>query len=151
MIDSRAKGARIELQARDKLRELTGLSWERVPASGALNEKHGLKGDLYVPNTNNIYCVEVKGRKDPILNHKILNSAKSDLEKFWDQAQSQALKVNKFPILIFKWDRSKFYVAYAKKPDYVFYPWVHINAIDNDFFVSYLEDFIKYEKIEWIT
>ena len=50
MVDPRAKGARAETQVRDKLRELTALNWERVPSSGALDPKHGLKGDLYVPN-----------------------------------------------------------------------------------------------------
>ena len=36
MVDSRAKGARGEYLVRDMLREATGLKFERVPASGAL-------------------------------------------------------------------------------------------------------------------
>ena len=50
MVDSRAKGARGEYLVRDMLREATGLKFERVPASGALEY---LKGDLYVPNQRN--------------------------------------------------------------------------------------------------
>ena len=50
MVDSRAKGARGEYLVRDMLREFTGLKFERVPASGALEY---LKGDLYVPNQRN--------------------------------------------------------------------------------------------------
>ena len=37
MVDSRAKGARGEYLVRDMLREATGLKFERVPASGALD------------------------------------------------------------------------------------------------------------------
>ena len=46
MVDSRAKGARGETIVRDKLRELTGLQWERVPGSGALDPKHKLTSVL---------------------------------------------------------------------------------------------------------
>ena len=60
MVDPRAKGARAEAVIRDELRRLTGHKWERTPGSGTLNEKHGLKGDLYIPNEKNIFCVEAK-------------------------------------------------------------------------------------------
>ena len=43
MVDSRAKGARGEYLVRDMLRSYTGLKFERVPASGALEY---LKGDF---------------------------------------------------------------------------------------------------------
>ena len=65
MVDSRAKGARGEYLVRDMLRVHTGLKFERVPASGALEY---LKGDLYVPHAKNKYCIEVKNYKDsPLL------------------------------------------------------------------------------------
>ena len=57
MVDSRAKGARGEYLVRDMLRVATGLQFERVPNSGALEY---LKGDLYVPNEKNRFCIEVK-------------------------------------------------------------------------------------------
>ena len=63
-VDPRAKGARAETVVRDELRKLTGLKWERVPGSGALDPKHLLKGDLYVVGEKNLYCVEVKHYKD---------------------------------------------------------------------------------------
>ena len=55
MVDSRAKGARGEYLVRDLLREYTNLQFERVPMSGALEY---LKGDLYVPNEKNYFCIE---------------------------------------------------------------------------------------------
>ena len=57
MVDSRAKGARGEYLVRDMLRDFTGLQFERVPNSGALEY---LKGDLYVPHEKNRFCIEVK-------------------------------------------------------------------------------------------
>ena len=46
MVDSRAKGARGEYIVRDMLRDATGLKFERVPASGALEY---LKGTYMFP------------------------------------------------------------------------------------------------------
>ena len=71
MVDSRAKGARTETLARDMLRKYSGLSWERVPGSGALDPKHQLKGDLYVPGRTNLWCVEVKGYAEDHLTSQI--------------------------------------------------------------------------------
>jgi len=57
-IDSRAKGRTAEIQCRDKLRKLTGLSWERTPLSGALSPNHMLKGDVYVPETKMVFLLK---------------------------------------------------------------------------------------------
>ena len=73
MVDSRAKGARGEYLVRDMLREATGLKFERVPASGALEY---LKGDIYVPNNKNLYCIEVKNYADSPLTDKIFTDKK---------------------------------------------------------------------------
>lgn len=110
MVDSRQKGARAELQVRDKLRSLTGLNWERVPGSGALDEKHGLKGDLYVPNKKNEFCVEVKSYKEDNLNSRFLHN-KSPIKEWWSQAVRQGKQVNKLPLLIYKFNRSKMYAC----------------------------------------
>ena len=69
MVDSRAKGARGEYLVRDLLREHTGLQFERVPSSGALEY---LKGDLYVPHEKNKYCIEVKNYENLLLQTKSL-------------------------------------------------------------------------------
>ena len=70
MVDSRAKGARGEYLVRDMLRDVTGYQFERVPSSGALEY---LKGDLYVPNERNRFCIEVKNYSESPLNDKIFN------------------------------------------------------------------------------
>ena len=81
MVDSRAKGARGEYLVRDMLREATGYKFERVPASGALEY---LKGDLYVPNAANKYCIEVKNYADSPLSDKIFTQEKTNnLIRWW--------------------------------------------------------------------
>ena len=71
MVDPRAKGAEGERQVRDLLKGHTGLAFARVPMSGALDY---LKGDIFIPNTHNNYCIEVKFYKDSHFNDKIIST-----------------------------------------------------------------------------
>ena len=83
MVTSNEKGARGETVIRDKLRQLTGLQFERVPSSGALDPKHGLKGDLYLPGQNNIFCIECKNYEEDHITSKILTGKNPQLLQFW--------------------------------------------------------------------
>lgn len=150
MVDSRAKGARAETLIRDKLRELTGLNWERVPSSGALDPKHGLKADLYIPNEKNLYAVEVKSYADDHLTSKVLTDKTPQLIEWWEQAVRQGLQVSKKPLLIFKFDRSKIFCAFLEEPIGL-YDHFRICAKDHYFSVSLLEDYIKQEQPKFIT
>lgn len=113
MIDSRAKGRTAELKARDELRKLTNLVWERTPLSGALDAKHKMKGDIYVPQVNIKYCVEVKHYKDDHLTSKILTSVKPMILDWWSQTVREAKQMDKEPLLIFKHNRSKWFAAFT--------------------------------------
>ena len=88
MVDSRAKGARGEYLVRDMLRDFTGLQFERVPNSGALEY---LKGDLYVPHEKNRFCIEVKNYENSPLSDKIFTAPKTNnLIKWWVKVLQQA-------------------------------------------------------------
>jgi Holliday junction resolvase len=114
MVDSRAKGARGEYLVRDMLRAFTGLKFERVPMSGALEY---LKGDLYVPNQKNHYCIEVKNYKDSPLTDKIFTQPKTNnLIRWWKKIVIQAAGGDQKPMLFFKYDRSKVFIVVEKKP-----------------------------------
>ena len=148
MVDSRAKGRTAELKIRDEFRRLTKLPWERIPSSGALDAKHGLKGDIYVPKYNNRFCIEVKHYKDDHLTSKLLTSKNSQLLEWWQQAVSQAAKVDKDPLLIFKFDRSKIFVAceYVTISEFYndnFNKQIIININNYNLVVCLLEDFCK--------
>ena len=149
VIDSRAKGARAETTVRDTLRTVTGLQWERVPSSGALDPKHGLKGDLYVPNEKNLYCVEVKNYAEDHLTSKLLTSKSPQLIEFWEQAIRQGKQVSKIPLLIFKFDRSKIFVAFEEIPN-CNYSHIFISAKGYEFYVALLDDWLTNENPKFI-
>lgn len=147
MIDSRAKGRAAELKARDELRKLTDLMWERTPMSGALGAQHKLKGDLYVPETALRYCVEVKHYKEDHINTKILTSVKPMFFEWWEQTKREAKQMNKLPLLLFKHNRSKWFAAFCD-------PNVQFKIMDNgiravtiqpdEVMICLLTDFCKY-------
>jgi len=151
MVDSRAKGARTETVVRDALKKHTGLGWERVPGSGALDPKHLLKGDLYVPGRTNLWCVEVKGYKEDHLTSQLLTSKTPQLIEFWEQSVRQGIQVGKKPLLIFKFDRSKVFVAFDDMPNSQNYRCIYYNHESHEFYVALLEDWLVHEQPEFVT
>ena len=150
MVDSRDKGARAEIAIRDLLRKYTSLKWERTPGSGALNEKHGLKGDLYVPNEKNLYCVEVKHYKDDHLTSALLTGKTPQLVEWWLQAIRQGLQVQKQPLLIYKYDRSKVFAAYEEMPT-ASYRYLFVSVCGVEFYTALLEDYLQHEQPKFIA
>lgn len=150
MVDSRDKGARAETIMRDALRKQTNLKWERVPGSGALNEKHQLKGDLYVPGEKNLFVVECKHYADDHLTSAILTGKNPQLLEWWQQAIRQGTQVSKIPLLIFKFDRSKIFVAFEDIPS-AQYRYMFVSIAGYEFFVSLLEDYITHEQPKFIA
>lgn len=150
MVDSRMKGARAETVIRDKMRELTGLQWERVPSSGALDAKHGLKGDLYVPNEKNYYVVEVKHYADDHLTSKVLTDKNPQLLEWWEQAMRQGRQVDKIPLLLFKHDRSKIFAAFENIPSGK-YRHIYVCTNGYEFYIALLEDWVQTELPEFIA
>jgi hypothetical protein len=163
MVDSRQKGARAEAAAKGLLIKHTGLDWQRTPGSGALNAKHKLKGDLYLPDCKNKFCVEVKHYKDDHFTSKLLTDKNPQLLKWWDQAVRQAEEIERDPLLLFKFDRSKWFVAFNWKalskdsdffksttPPYK-YSLLFLNGSTEEYIaVAKLEDWLAKEQITWI-
>ena len=115
MVDSRAKGARGEYLVRDMLREATGLQFERVPASGALEY---LKGDWWVPNEKNKYCIEVKNYAESPFNDKVFTAQRTNhLIKWWKKIIVQAEGGGQRPLLFFKYNRSAVFVVTENEPE----------------------------------
>jgi Holliday junction resolvase len=150
MVDSRDKGSRAEAAIKKTMKELTGLPWERTPSSGALDPKHGLKGDLYVPNRTNLFCVECKHYADDHINSGILTHKTPQLFSWWEQCKRQADQVSREPLLIFKFDRSKLFCAFEVMPE-SHTPFVYISRDGNEFYVAMLEDWIKLENPKFVS
>jgi hypothetical protein len=145
MIDVRAKGATAETKARDALRKVTKLNWERVPGSGALDPKHLLKGDLYIPAKDNLYCVEVKHYAEDYLTSQILTSKAPQLLIWWEQTARQATQVSRKPLLIFKFDRSKLFVAFTDMPE-TDIKYIYLDVGGYSIYISILEDWLVKER-----
>lgn len=150
MVDSRQKGATAETTVRDALRKATGHKWERVPGSGALDAKHGLKGDLYIPQVVNIFAVEVKHYKDSYLDYTILTGKNPQLLEWWEQAERQGRQLTKKPLLIFKHDRSKLFVAFNDMPTGD-YRYIFISANGYEFYCAQLDDWLTNEQPKFIA
>ena len=150
MVDSRDKGARAETVMRDALRKHTGLKWERVPGSGALNEKHQLKGDLYVPGEKNLFVTECKHYADDHLTSSILTGKNPQILDWWEQALRQGRQVSKTPLLIFKFDRSKIFAAFEDIPSSK-YRYMFVSVGEYEFFVALLDDYLTYEQPKFIA
>ena len=150
MVDSRAKGARTETVVRDALKKHTGLGWERVPGSGALDPKHQLKADLYVPGRTNLYAVEVKGYAEDHISSALLTGKNPQLIEFWKQSVRQGHQVNKKPLLAFKFDRSKIFVAFLDMPTGN-YRYIFVSIDGHEFYVALLEDWLVNEQPKFVT
>ncbi|MAH72687.1 MAG: hypothetical protein CMK29_01155 [Porticoccaceae bacterium] len=142
MVDSRAKGARGEYLVRDMLRSYTGLKFERVPASGALEY---LKGDLYVPHTKNLFCIEVKNYESSPLTDKIFTQPKTNnLIRWWNKLKIQASIGDQKPLLFFKYNRSPVFVCTEIMPKttdhYIVIRFLHI-------YVMLAEEWLKEERV----
>lgn len=160
MVDSRQKGARAESAAKGLLIKHTGLDWQRTPGSGALNAAHKLKGDLYIPDAKNKFCVEVKHYKDDHLTSKVITDKNPQIIKWWEQTVRQAEQTSREPLLLFKFDRSKWFVAFKTEATYhentipakttFSYTYMTIDTGDFRFHTAKLEEWLTKEKIQWI-
>ena len=147
MVDSRAKGARGEYLVRDLLRETTGLQFERVPASGALEY---LKGDLYVPHAKNRFCIEVKNYESSPLNDKIFTAPRTNnLIKWWKKVVQQAEGGNQEPLLFFKYNRSTVFVVTAEQPLSPKSQYMHISWLKC--YVMVATEWLAEEKLEFVN
>ena len=151
MVDSREKGARAESAIKSTLRTITGLGWERTPGSGALDPKHQLKGDLYVPGRTNLFCIECKHYAEDHLTSKILTDKNPQLFDWWIQCKRQADQVNKDPLLIFKFNRSKLFCAYEELPNDTALPFIYVSRNGHELFISLLEDWIASEQPKFVS
>ena len=146
MVDSRAKGARGEYLVRDLLRESTGLQFERVPSSGALDY---LKGDLYVPHAKNRFCIEVKNYESSPLSDKVFTAPRTNnLIKWWKKVVQQAEGGNQEPLLFFKYNRSAVFVVTHLLPE-VTNHWMHVKFLDC--YILLADVWFKEEKVEFIN
>jgi Holliday junction resolvase len=142
MPNSRQKGAVGEELVRKLLRTDTGLGFERVPGSGSGK----IKGDLYIPEVKNAFCIEIKNYADSPLNDKIFTSKTNNLNLWWTKLCQQSKLVGQKPLLFFKYNRSKVFVVTDIKPEntkrFLYISWLNCYSL-------LYEEWIINERIKW--
>lgn len=145
MVNTRTKGARGEYIVRDLLRDATGHQFERIPSSGALAY---LKGDLWVPNKSNRFCIEVKFYAESPLTDKIFTCPKTNnLINWWNKLRTQAKHMEQEPLLFFKYNRSPVFVVTELKPEKE-QDYMYISMLNN--YVMQAKSWLDSEKEEFL-
>lgn len=141
MVNPRAKGAVGENKVKEFLDSRTPYTFERTPGSGS----GSIKGDLYIPKYRNVYCIEVKNYAESHFNDKILTSKTNDFVLWWTKLQKQSGAMR--PLLFFRYNRSKLFVATDIKPvnveKYIDIPWLNC-------YVMLSDEWIEKETIKWL-
>lgn len=101
-INSKKKGNANELECAKFLKEWTGLEFNRVPQSGGLRWKNseGVTGDLVCEDRSFPFSVETKHYKKIVF--KPILPSSSFVFKVWNQAQQDAERANKLPLVILR-------------------------------------------------
>ena len=136
---SKIKGSVYEAKITKYLTKELGLEFKRVPLSGAIDY---LKGDLWTPYDTAAwpYCIECKHYKHVEWNN-LLTAKTTDLLEFWRQTEQGAEVMRKKPLLIFRWNRSKDFVAWNDEIEVDHY--VEVNSFGCHFKISQLDNWIK--------
>lgn len=135
---SKAKGSAYEQKIASLLTSEFDKEFRRVPLSGSIDY---LKGDIWTPHDTAWwpYAIECKHYKDIEWNN-LLTSKTTDLLQFWRQTVREADVMQKKPLLIFRWNRSKDFVAFNDDLEVDFY--IEVKSFGCQFKVTKLEDWI---------
>ncbi len=117
---SKIKGSVYEAKIAKYLSNELKKDFKRVPLSGSIEY---LKGDIWLPTDTAgwPYTLECKHYKDIQWNN-LLTSRTTDMLSFWRQTVREAETMQKKPLLIFRWNRSKDFAAFdddLEVPHYV--------------------------------
>jgi len=135
---SKAKGSAYEQKIATRLSSEFNKEFRRVPLSGAIDY---LKGDIWTPHDTAWwpYAIECKHYKDIEWNN-LLTSKTTDILQFWRQAVREAEVMKKNPLLIFRWNGSKDFVAFDDDIKVNFF--IEIKSFGCHFKVTKLDDWL---------
>jgi len=133
------KGSAYEAKIALLLSKEFGKEFRRVPLSGAIDY---LKGDIWMPHDTAWfpYCIECK-HYAAIEWNNLLTSKTTDMYSFWAQTVREAGVMHKKPLLIFRWNRSKDFVAFSD--EIIVDNYIEIKSFGHQFKIALLS--------EWLT
>jgi hypothetical protein len=137
---SKIKGSAYEAKIKDLLNvAFPNIQFERVPLSGAIEY---LKGDIWTPHDTAAWpwCIEAKHYAELEWNN-LLTAKTTDILNFWKQTLREAEVMKKKPLLIFRWNRSKDFVAF--NDDINVESFILVNSFGYSFKIALFEDWLK--------
>ena len=126
MANSKKKGNKAERELCKWFQQWTGFPFTRVPASGGLRWKNtnATAGDIICDDERHSrrfqFSVESKSYKDINFEHLILGNKKVKLIEFWDQANDDAKRSDKVPILFMRYNGMAKNMYFVVIPHYVY-------------------------------
>lgn len=105
-VNSKSKGGRFERTISKWFTAWTGYEFSRVPASGGLRWKNAdnISSDVTCTDRKHTrrfrFSIECKNYNDLNFEHVLLERKSCKILKFWEQANRDAARAKKFPILI---------------------------------------------------
>lgn len=133
MTNARQKGRTGEKQLAKILSDYSGLEFTLVPGSGSGT----IKGDIICPKC--AYCIEVKFYKESHLTDKMLTNKSNNIILWWNKLLGQAKQMRQKPLLVVKYNRSKWFVVTQDKP-----------KSDNYWYISRLKAYVV-ELTDWLA
>lgn len=107
-INSRNKGAKNERNIAKLFEKWTGKKFAKTPASGGLQwQSANSKGDIVCTTEGHYFpfCIECKSYNKIDFSHLLTPGIQNiDILDFWRQAERDALKANKVPILMMRYN-----------------------------------------------
>jgi|TARA_R100001510_G_C7562238_1_gene141856 hypothetical protein len=136
---SKIKGSVYEAKIAKLLTNEFKVEFRKVPLSGSIDY---LKGDIWTPKDTAWwpYCIECKHYKDIQWNN-FLTSKTTDMLMFWRQTVREAEVMEKKPLLIFRWNRSKDFAAFADNLEVDHF--VKVKSFGCEFKITLLDEWIK--------
>ena len=110
MANGKSKGNKGEREVAKFWKDWSGLEFSRVPASGGLRwqKKDDISGDIICTDERKSrrfpFSIESKFYKDINFEHLILGNKKIKVIEFWNQAQEDGDRSNRFPILFMRYN-----------------------------------------------
>lgn len=110
-INSKSKGSRYERAIAKQFQDWSGYEFGRVPGSGSLRWKKtdNITGDITCTDPKHAtkfpLSVECKSYKELAFGAVLLGNKSSDITRFWTQANSDAERAQKVPVLFMKYNQ----------------------------------------------
>lgn len=108
MANSKKKGNRFERVVAKYFTDWSGFKFGRTPGSGSFHNNRDLGSDLICNDDKhkNLCCIsiECKNYQDIRFEHVLLGNKRCKIFSFWEQAQRDAKRTKKFPILCMRYN-----------------------------------------------